>query len=295
MAKGSGGKKRRRRGRYSDRLLIAGIVAAVLIIILYLFIYPHDTGRKATKPAPKTESIKPLPEKEADRNRKGEKKRARVAIIIDDLGQDMKPALNLLSLDKGITLAVLPGLPHSRQIAETALRHGHEVLLHLPMERKNGGERRETFGTLRNDMTPMQFLETLRRNIDSVPGIVGINNHEGSALTENREAMKFLMAEIKAHNLFFIDSLTSPKSTAYAVAREFGVRSGRRDVFLDNDSSNPAYIRSRLKELERIAKKRGWAIGIGHPHPETIRILKEWLSRTDSLGIEVVPVSELVK
>ena len=89
----------------------------------------------------------------------------------------------------------------------------------------------------------------------SVPGAVGVNNHEGSALTENKEAMKFLMAELKARNLFFLDSLTNPKSVAYATAIEFGLKAARRDVFLDNDSDNPASIRKQLDELVEIARK----------------------------------------
>ena len=93
-------------------------------------------------------------------------------------------------------------------------------------------------GMLRSDMTPMDFLGVLTDDLASVPGAVGVNNHEGSLLTENREAMTFLMAELKARDLFFLDSLTSPKSLAYATAKEFGVRTNRRDVFLDNDSTN---------------------------------------------------------
>ena len=74
-------------------------------------------------------------------------------------------------------------------------------------------------------MTPMEFLTTVSEDVASVPGAIGVNNHEGSALTENKEAMKFLMAELKARNLLFLDSLTNPKSVAYATAREFGIES----------------------------------------------------------------------
>jgi len=131
-------------------------------------------------------------------------------------------------------------------------------------------------------------------DVESVPGAVGVNNHEGSALTENREAMKFLMAELKTRNLFFLDSMTTAKSVAYATAIEFGMKAARRDVFLDNEGDNPEYIRGQLDELVEIARNHGKAIGIGHPHPATLSELRKWLAEADSQGIEIVPVSRLM-
>ena len=190
-------------------------------------------------------------------------------------------------------VAVMPGLPQSKKIAELAKQNNREVFLHLPMEyrSKNG---RPAPGMLRSDMTPMEFLTTVSDDVESVPGATGINNHEGSALTENKEAMKFLMAELKARNLMFLDSFTSAKSVAFSTAKEFGLKSGKRDVFLDNDSGNPAAIRTQLDELVEIARKNGKAIGIGHPHPVTILELKKWLTETRALGVEIVPVSKLM-
>jgi polysaccharide deacetylase 2 family uncharacterized protein YibQ len=150
-------------------------------------------------------------------------------------------------------------------------------------------------GTLRSDMTPMDFLTTISDDVSSVPGAVGVNNHEGSALTENKEAMKFLMAELKARNLLFLDSLTNPKSVAYATAKEFGLKAAKRDVFLDNEGDNAAYIGKQLEELARIAQEHGHAIGIGHPHPATISALRKWLADADKQGIEIVPVSRLMQ
>jgi uncharacterized protein len=216
-----------------------------------------------------------------------------IAIVIDDLGQDVKQAREILSLPASVTVAIMPGLAQSQKIAELARKNDREVLLHLPMEyrSKNG---RPAPGMLRSDMTPMEFLNTVSDDVASVPGAVGINNHEGSALTENKEAMKFLMAELKARNLMFLDSLTSPKSVAYSTAREFGLKSARRDVFLDNDSDNPASIRKQLDELVDIARKNGKAIGIGHPHPATVIEIRKWLADADRQGVEIVPVSRLM-
>ncbi len=218
-----------------------------------------------------------------------------MAIVIDDLGQDLKPARELLSLPGNVTFSVMPGQPQSRKIAELALRNGREVFLHLPMEPRNNNGKRQAAGILRSDMTPKEFMGTIAEDIASVPGAVGVNNHEGSALTENPEAMKFLMAELKARDLRFLDSLTSPRSVAYATAREFGVTAAKRDVFLDNESNNPSYIRAQLAELVRIAKQHGKAIGIGHPHPATVSELRKWLAGAEDEGIEIVPASKLMQ
>jgi hypothetical protein len=214
--------------------------------------------------------------------------------VIDDLGQDLKQAQEILSVRSKITLAIMPGLAQSKKIAELARQNNREILLHLPMEyrSKNG---KPAPGMLRSDMTPMEFLNTITDDLGSVPGATGVNNHEGSSLTENKEAMKFLMAELKARNLFFLDSFTSARSVAYNTAREFGLKTARRDIFLDNEGDNPLYIRKQLDELAEFAKKHGKAVGIGHPHPVTISELRKWLGEASGRGIEIVPVSRLIQ
>ncbi len=214
--------------------------------------------------------------------------------MIDDLGQDVKQAKEVLTLPGNITVAVMPGLPQSKDVANLAKQASREVLLHMPMEPLKNHEKTQSPGTLSADMTPMAFLTTVSDDVESVPGAVGVNNHEGSALTENKEAMKFLMAELKARNLFFLDSLTNPKSVAYATAIEFGMKAAKRDVFLDNEGDNPAYIREQLAALVDIARKHGKAIGIGHPHPVTLDELRKWLAGINTQGIEIVPVSRLM-
>ncbi len=300
MAKKSPPARKPKKRSGSDRWLIAGIMVSLLIVVVVLWgpsrKFPHaDHGRPAAAkkqpPMAKKPDVKPpapLPVKPAE-------KTAVIAIVIDDLGQDLKPARELLALPERITFAVMPGLTYSKKIAELAAEKKRDILLHLPMEPINRNGKRQPTGTLRSDMTPMEFITTINEDIESVPASVGVNNHEGSALTENKEAMKFLMTELQTRNVFFLDSLTNPRSVAYATAKEFGLRAAKRDVFLDNEENNPEYIHGQLEELALIAKKRGKAIGIGHPHPATISELKKWLGEIRKQGIEIVPVSQLVK
>jgi len=312
-------------GRY-ERIVVIGIIVALVAIVLTLW-GPLRTfrtkevmrsGQEAKKAelASKKQARPEAAEKKAEKKEKqarpgrqdvkeagkwaetasskGPEKRALVAIVIDDLGQDLKPARELASLPYKITFAVMPGLPQSRTVAELARQNSREVLLHLPMEYR-GRNGKTSPGMLRSNMTPMDFLNTLTEDLGTVPGAVGVNNHEGSVLTENKEAMKFLMAELKARELLFLDSFTSPKSVAFDTAREFGLKTAKRDVFLDNESDNQESIRKQLDELAKVAREHGHAIGIGHPHPATINELRAWLGTATREGIEIVPVSKLMQ
>jgi uncharacterized protein len=293
-----------------DRIVIAGIVIALVAIVLTLW-GPLRKFRvvEEKKPVEQTKKLEPQQKKTVPKTKKQIKetkkhaeslvagsfeKTALIAIVIDDLGQDVKQAKEVLTLPGNVTVAVMPGLPQSKDVANLAKQASREVLLHMPMEPLKNHEKTQSPGMLSAEMTPMAFLTTVSDDVESVPGAVGVNNHEGSALTENKEAMKFLMAELKARNLFFLDSMTNSKSVAYATAIEFGMKAAKRDVFLDNEGDNPAYIREQLATLVDIARKHGKAIGIGHPHPVTLSELRKWLAEIGTQGIEIVPVSRLL-
>lgn len=283
-------KKAKRSTWNSDRIMLWSIIVLVLAIGVLLW-GPFKAKKGAEKRLPPKEQRTATREKGAGRP----EITAVVAIVIDDLGQDVKAAQEVMGLPERVTLAVMPRLPQSRKIAELAREKGREVIVHMPMEAAGRGEKRPAPGMLRMNMTPMEFIAAVNDNLDAVPGAAGVNNHEGSSLTENRQAMTFLMKELQQRNLFFLDSLTTPGSTAHVVAKEFGLRAAKRDVFLDNESDRPATIRKQLAELGRIAKERGQAIGIGHPHPATIAELRKWLPTAAGEGIEVVPLSRLVQ
>jgi polysaccharide deacetylase 2 family uncharacterized protein YibQ len=297
------------KGKNVDRWIVVGIIVALLAIGLSLWgplsKYRPGVEKKTGEQAKKKQPLDKAMKKEHRETRVAKKqedlpdvrpaeKTAFIAIVIDDLGQDLRSAQEILALPGRVTVAIMPGFPLSKKVAELARQDKHEVLLHLPMEYR-GKNGKPAPGMLRSTMTPMELLNVISEDVDSVPGAIGVNNHEGSSLTENLEAMKFLMAELKARDLVFLDSLTSAKSVAYATAKEFGMKAARRDVFLDNESENAEYIRKQLNELTRIAKEKGHAIGIGHPHPATISELRKWLADAEQQGITIVPVSKLMQ
>ncbi|MDA2917259.1 divergent polysaccharide deacetylase family protein, partial [Nitrospinae bacterium AH_259_B05_G02_I21] len=218
----------------------------------------------------------------------------RVAIVIDDLGANLRAAKSLLAIPQPLTFAVLPKLTHSREIAEEAAAAGHDVLLHLPMEPLDYPAKNPGPGALLSSMTPEAMSEVLRDNLASVPHAVGVNNHMGSRLTQDEETMRLVLTTLNERRLFFLDSYTTPRSVVSQVARELGMPTASRHVFLDHEPGDPAYVAAQMERLAAVAQKHGAAIGIGHPRPSTIAALKEHLPKLSEAGIAVVPLSTLI-
>jgi len=217
----------------------------------------------------------------------------RVAIIIDDLGWNKESADALLNIDAPICFAILPHLPFSKIIADEAGLKHRDVLLHLPMEPYGYPHKDPGIKPLTDDMNKNDIEALIKDYISEIPHIVGINNHMGSKFTENERGMRYVMEILKDKNLFFIDSFTTPKSLAYQTAKTLGVKTARRQVFLDNEEDEE-YIKGQIEKLIIIAQRDNFAIGIGHPHPQTINVLQKMVPLMKENGIEIVPVSELV-
>lgn len=221
----------------------------------------------------------------------------RVAIVIDDMGQDMRVLDELFEVDAPITVAVLPHLRYSRRVAEEAHdKKGWEVLLHLPMEPKGlseGNGKNPGKGAVLTGMSKREVKRVVRDDLQEVPYASGVNNHMGSKFTEDEALMRAVLEVVKENGIFFLDSRTTASSVARRLALNTGVRFAGRNVFLDN-SRDPDYIRGQIDKLVSIARKRGHAIAIGHPYPETIEILKETIPQLRKDGIGVVKLSEVM-
>jgi polysaccharide deacetylase 2 family uncharacterized protein YibQ len=218
---------------------------------------------------------------------------AKVAIVIDDFGYDGRLARRFLQIDAPLSFSVLPNGTFSKSIAQRVRQAGRELLLHLPMEPKGYPEVDPGIGALLTEMTDMELVAALRKNLDAIPHVKGVNNHMGSEFCENKEKLRPVMRELKNRGLFFVDSRTTSGTQAYRVAQEEEVPSAERNVFLDNIQS-PQAVRRQLKRLIQLAKLKGQAIGIAHPHEVTLKVLKEEISKLSSNGVELVPVSQLV-
>jgi polysaccharide deacetylase 2 family uncharacterized protein YibQ len=224
-----------------------------------------------------------------------EKVGPRIAIIIDDMGPNKRRARQVINLEAPLTLSFFPFSSNSGKLAQEALGKGKEVILHMPMEPKGFPEINPGKGALLMNMTDEELHRQIRENLDTIASVKGVNNHMGSRFMEDEHRVNILMKELKARKLFFLDSRTTANTVGYRTARELGIKTGQRDVFLDNNSYDEAEIRKNISELAEIAKNEGKAIGIAHPHPSTIRSLRDMIPRLKERGIEIVPLSHLMK
>ena len=216
----------------------------------------------------------------------------KISIIIDDLGYDSSLANALIKLDLPLTFSVLPFTPNSRRIAQKAKKEGREIMLHLPMEPISYPAVNPGDGVLMVSMNNDMILEMLNKDLSQIPFVAGVNNHMGSRFTESEEKMTIVLAELKRRGLYFIDSRTSGGSVAFNLAKKMALRTASRDIFLDNDLSENA-LKIQMERLLSLARYKGSAIGIGHPHKETLNILKKYRLTLNNKA-QVVPVSNLV-
>lgn len=219
--------------------------------------------------------------------------RPRIAIVIDDLGLDRRRTERAIALPGPLTLSFLAYASDLPKQAEAAHRGGHELLLHVPMEPVG-----KVLDTGPNELdvglSQDELLQRLRWDLGRFDGYVGINNHMGSRFTSDSASMRPVMEELHRRGLLFLDSRTIGSTTGMDLAKELGVPHAGRDIFLDNDVSTAA-ISAQFAELERVAKRNGSAIAIGHPHDQTLDVLQKWLDEAPGRGFVLVPVSAIVR
>jgi polysaccharide deacetylase 2 family uncharacterized protein YibQ len=215
----------------------------------------------------------------------------RVALVIDDLGGDVDDLRPLAALGVPVTYSVLPFEDQTPQVVAALRQRRAEILLHLPMEPKNG--QNPGPGALLQGMSDGELREKTEAALKAVPGAVGVNNHMGSLLSSEEGPMNAVLGVLAARGLFFLDSRTSAESVGYKVAISLGVPAAERQVFLDGDPS-PAAIHAQFQRLLNLARTKGAAIAIGHPHPETLAALTREVPKAVAAGYEFVPVSYLL-
>lgn len=219
--------------------------------------------------------------------------RPMIAIVLDDVGVAPQHAEMALDLPAPIVLSIMTYAKNASALARTAHAKGHEVMVHMPMQPVNAA-----INPGPNALDVGMDSAELRRRIDwglgRLDGYVGFNNHMGSLFTQDPAGMRVVLEEAKERGLLFLDSKTIAGSVGDRMAAEMGVTHIQRDVFLDDDMSEAAVAR-QLAEAERIARKQGYAVAIGHPHPATIAVLKRWLPAAKAQGFAIVPLTAIVK
>jgi polysaccharide deacetylase 2 family uncharacterized protein YibQ len=215
---------------------------------------------------------------------------AQLVIIIDDIGNNYEQGNAMVELEGPLTLAFLPHTPYAKKLANKAYLHHKEIILHAPME--NTIKTALGPGALTQELTETELKRTLKKAIASIPHTQGINNHMGSALTQNKQSMTWVMETLQDEQLYFVDSLTSAKSVAYKLAQQQGLPSLRRHVFLDNNTSLTS-LNQQWQQALRISKKHGSAVLIAHPYTESHEFLARKIPELSHQNIQLVHASQL--
>jgi len=215
----------------------------------------------------------------------------RIAIVIDDVGMTEEGTKEAIALPPEVTLSFFPYAPGVQGKVNDAKAAGHEIFMHVPMEALGGEDPGPD--ALRVDMDDRLLREKIVKNLDSFSGYVGINNHMGSKFTAFEPGMRDVMDQVKARGLIFLDSRTNAATKGEGIAREVGVKTIRRHIFLDNVLTEES-VANQFAELLKLADNQNMAVAIGHPHHITLEVLAKILPYLRS-RYELVPVSALAK
>ncbi len=216
----------------------------------------------------------------------------KIAIIIDDMGLALRNSASVVDLPGALTLSYLPYASDIQTQVDMARARGHEIMLHLPVEPMKQGLSAGP-NAIVTGLSPDEMRRRLEVNLNAFTGYVGVNNHMGSRGTSTPSVMDAVMNDIARRDVYFVDSWTSPRSVAYQVAANMNIPRGRRDIFLDHESG-VAPVWNALRQAERMARRNGSAVVIGHPRHDTIAVLRAWLPMARGRGVQIVPMSSLL-
>jgi polysaccharide deacetylase 2 family uncharacterized protein YibQ len=219
----------------------------------------------------------------------------RIAFIIDDIGAyDIGP-LEMRRLNIPITASVLPDSWRVHEVVRWLKEYHLKVMIHLPMQPTNSnGKRYDPKKVVTISSTDQQIRALIQRAKQVVPIAEGLNNHEGSLVTSNRQLMTRVLKIVKEEGLFFVDSRTIGGTVAYEVARELNIKAAHKDVFLDHIPTYSHTI-AQIRKLVDFALQKGKAIAIGHPMESTLRAIRDSKDYIKKKGVKIVYVKELLE
>ncbi len=272
-------------------VITAALIAAVVIFLARIVRTTDQTTVPDSRTArPRAEALKPeMPKREQPGAE--EDGQRRIAVIIDDIGFDLRAVEELARIEAPVAFALLPNTPHAREAARLLHAAGREILLHLPMEPHSYPAEDPGPGALFVDMGDAAIVRQIEKDLAAVPYVSGVNNHMGSRFMEDETRLAVVMQELSKRDLFFVDSLTTSHSRARSAAARAGVRFAARAVFIDH---TPGYATALANFTD--PPRPGWEqenplLMIGHPHPATIRALRDARSLWQTEGVQMIPVS----
>jgi len=215
-----------------------------------------------------------------------------VALCVDDFGFFYNALVkDFLALDVPLTISIIPGLKHSQRIAGEAEKAGKDAICHLPMEAEKEGWDSGEIPLIRGAMSAREIEKATEKALETVPGVIGMNNHMGSKATADRKVVEAVLRVCRAHGLYFFDSVTTPRTVVREVADELHVPSASNDLFIDGGDGEP---RENMRKLLSIAARRGSAIGIVHARAQTLKDVRWMIDEAEKEGIRFITISEMI-
>ena len=234
------------------------------------------------------ESVEKKPAKKEDISLAYRSKKPKLAIIIDDVSS-AKQLRHIKSLPIKVTPSIFPPYELSKSNHKLAQGLKH-YMVHLPMQ--SGKAYDKQYGTLKITDTKEKMEARVKEIRKLFPTARYINNHTGSAFTDNHKAMEMLYGILRKEGFVFVDSRTIATTKVRKIAHAFGDAYVARDIFIDNEHNVP-YIHKQLRQAVKKAKKKGYAIAIGHPHPVTMKALGS--AKDIFKDVELVYIDEIYK
>lgn len=267
---------------------------------VYFFHNSNLTGNDGiVKGSAKTVKVAPVVKKSTTSDKKTGgsikgKYSGKMAVVIDDCGYNNKALGELLNTDYPFTYAIIPYKQGSSEALNMIKVAKKTAILHMAMEPENKAAMSEGANTIMTDMSSRKVKRILEKALDSLPGVEGMNNHQGSKATADKKTMEAVMKVMRKRGLFFLDSRTNSKSVAYQTARENGVRAASNMLFLDN-TADPDAIFAKIKEGMAMAHKRGYVIVICHSRPATAKAWTKYGKEVKAAGVTLVPLKQLLR
>jgi polysaccharide deacetylase 2 family uncharacterized protein YibQ len=259
------------------RLATAAIVIAAAIAVVGMILLVKGAHDKSVKKIIKPKPVIGL-----------------ITIIIDDWGYNANVLSFLETIKAPFAAAVLPKLPYSKILAQIANANGKEVMLHLPLEPHKTSERYPKDYIITSSMNAKKVQKLIDECLVTVPFAQGVNNHMGSKATETKTFMKTIFGYLKTKKFFFVDSYVTEKSICASLAESMDFPIIKRDVFFDNVMTRAA-IEYQFDRLAKLARTRGYAVGIGHARTLTLQILQEQSKALTEQGFQFVTVKDMIR
>ncbi len=279
-------------GKSKNIILVLGIFILIALFFL-LRVVKHRQPRMKTVERPRpAQTVKKPPEMQVQADKKAPEPEIIAAIVIDDLGYNLEADSRFALSHVDITLSVMPLARFSAGLAERARSAGKDVLLHVPMEPETP-TRRLGEGALTTQMSDSEIIEVLDRDLATTGLISGVNNHMGSKFTEDLGRMTTVLSHLKGRGLFFLDSRTTANTAGREAAEKSGARFVERDVFLDNELG-AEQISEQLEKLKKKARSKGYAVGIGHPHIQTLEAIEAAAEDFMKEGIRITGINRVI-